>query len=310
MVDAETIKNSGHEIAVDKIRNFELRSDDILLLTYPKSGTTWMKEVLPLVLNGGNIDAIKDTPPDVRAPYLDFTLSANDPILKRLLGGFGVPDGFDMNEMASPRVLVSHLRYEFLPRQYEEKKPKVIYVARNPKDVAVSTFHFVQKELPAVNKEPYANFGEFLEDFGDAKNGSQIVLYDGTPWRDHVTTWWNRRHEPNVLFVTFEDMKRNLQNSVRKVAEFLEVKLDDEAVERIAHHCSFDSMKKNPMALKADYCANTLKVNASEASPFIRKGKVGGWKEHFTVAENENFDKAYKEWMKDSDLDMTFELSQ
>ncbi|XP_002739100.1 sulfotransferase 1C4-like [Saccoglossus kowalevskii] len=308
MVDAETIANSKTDLQVEKIRNFQVRTDDIFVVTYPKSGTTWMKEIVPLVLNGGDTEIIKGTPSDVRVPYLDFVLSS-DPELQRLVVGFGLPEGFDLNTTESPRVMASHLHAKYLPKQIEEKKPKVIYVTRNPKDVAVSCFHFVQKELPVVNEKPYESFSTFLTDFVKAKNGTQTVLYDGTLWKDHVLHWWNRRHESNVLFLTYENMKRDLAGNVRKIASFLEAKLDDDAVDRIAHHCCFESMKNNPMALKSKYCSNVLKVDPGKSSPFVRKGKVGGWKEYFTVADNEHFNELYKEWTKDCDIDLQFELS-
>ncbi|XP_070577955.1 sulfotransferase 1E1-like [Ptychodera flava] len=308
MVDSETIKNAGFSIDIDLVKKFEVREDDIFLITYPKSGTTWMKEIVPLVLNGGDVAAVNALPPDVRAPYLEFVLSAEDPILKELLTNFGVPGGFDIDTQQSPRVIVSHLRDDFLPTQFAEKRPKVIYVARNPKDVAVSTFHFVQKELPAINKKAYDGFSDFLPDFMNARNGIHTVVYDGSTWPSHVLTWWKRRHEPNVCFVTFEDMKKDLPGNIRIISEFLGVKLSDDVIQRIAEHCSFDKMKQNPVSLKSDYCVNVLKVDPSLESPFVRKGQVGGWKSVFSEADNETFDKMYREWMKDSDFEPQFEL--
>ncbi|XP_006817856.1 sulfotransferase 1E1-like [Saccoglossus kowalevskii] len=307
MVDAETIANCGFDLQVNKIRRFQVRSDDIFIVTYPKSGTTWMKELVPLVINGGDIDSIKDTPPDARVPHLEFTVS-DDPLLKHLQATLGVNEDFDLNKMVSPRTIVSHLEAKYLPQQIEEKKCKVIYVSRNPKDVAVSCFHFVQAVTSSRSSPGYESFSAFLLDFISAKNDAQCVIYGGSLWKDHVLHWWSRRHDSNVLFMFYEDMKQDLIGNIRKVAEFLEVKLDDNVVDKIADHCSFDSMKKNPMALKSDYCSQRLKVNPTQDSPFVRKGKVGGWKNYFTVADNELFDSLYKVWIKDSDLKMQFDL--
>nr|XP_006814793.1 PREDICTED: estrogen sulfotransferase Ste2-like [Saccoglossus kowalevskii] len=208
MVDAETIANSRIDIQVDKIRRFQVRSDDIFVITYPKSGTTWMKELVPLVLNGGDIEAIKDKAPDARMPYIDFALTS-DLLVKNMLSDFGVNEDFDLNKRMSPRTMVSHLEAKYLPQQIEEKKCKVIYVARNPKDVAVSCFHFVQALLKRIdNSQCYKSFSAFLPDFIICKNDAQHVIYDGSLWKDHVLHWWSRRHDSNVLFMFYEDMKQ------------------------------------------------------------------------------------------------------
>ncbi|XP_070560118.1 sulfotransferase 1E1-like [Ptychodera flava] len=128
MVDAVTIANAGYKLSVDKIKNFKVRPDDIFLLTFPKSGTTWMKEILPLVMNGGDVDAIAGTPRDVLVPYLEFQLSADDePVLRGAVKQMLIPDGFALDQLRSPRLLCSHLRSEFLPKAIEEKTVKVIY---------------------------------------------------------------------------------------------------------------------------------------------------------------------------------------
>ncbi|XP_070579989.1 sulfotransferase 1B1-like [Ptychodera flava] len=312
MVDAETVANAGRKLNVERVKNFKVREDDVFLVTFPKSGFSWMKEILPLVMNGGNIDKIKDIPPDVRVPYLEFALSVDtDEASKKTQELLGVPEGFDVDAMKSPRTIGSHLRDDLLPKEIDEKKAKVIYVARNPKDVSVSIFHFCQlllKGLSATNPElsPYEDFNEFFPDVVEIKRRAQAVVYDGSKWHEHVLPWWKRRHEKNVLFLKYEDMIKDLKAAVRQIAQFLEIELTDEVVKTISDYCSFDSMKKRQLSLKADFTQKFMKAKPNE-SPFVRKGKVGGWKNYFTVAQNESYDNAYREWMKGSDLEMTFE---
>ncbi|XP_070579729.1 sulfotransferase 1A1-like isoform X2 [Ptychodera flava] len=313
MVDAETISSCGKRLSLDKIKSFEVSPDDVFLITYPKSGTTWMKEIVPFILNGGNIDEIKDTPADVRVPYLEFALSSDDDErVKQIQSNFNVPKGFSLDDLKPPRTICTHLRREFLPRGIEEKRAKVIYVARNPKDIAVSTYYFskmlMEKGLGCRSSEPYGDFNDLLHDFLEAEYRTQTVVYDGSKWHEHVLEWWNRRHEGNVLFLKYEDMLQDIKASLRQISEFLSAELSTSAVEKISNHCSFKTMKKNRVALKGDYCEKILGGKSEETSPFVRKGGAGGWKNYFTVAQNEMFDRHYREWMKDSDLEMTFEL--
>ena len=65
-------------------------------------------------------------------------------------------------KMPSPRLLKSHVHIQFLPRELFEKKPKIMYVARNPKDNAVSYFNFCSFSR---NYPPYTDWGEFFQDF-------------------------------------------------------------------------------------------------------------------------------------------------
>ncbi|XP_077979568.1 sulfotransferase 1A1-like [Glandiceps talaboti] len=316
MVDAETIANSGFCFSIDKIRNFEVRSDDIFILTFSKSGTTWLKAIIPLVLNGGDTQALKDVPLDIKVPYLEFALSADSNMkCREIQRGLCMPEGFDVTKIPSPRIFNSHLRQEFLPTQIESKKPKIIYCARNPKDVAVSLYWFNQTMLQQHEEGPfpgdqYNDFNNFLPDYIEFKGRTHAVNYDGSKWHKHVLTWWNRRHDDNVLFLKYEDMIRDLKTSVLDIAQFLNVQLSDEAAGRIAEHCSFGSMKKNKLAVRSNFCTSMLNVVPEEQSPFVRKGGVGGWKTYFTVAQSEHFDSVYRDWLKDSDLKMEFELTQ
>jgi aryl sulfotransferase len=69
---------------------------------------------------------------------------------------------------------------------------------------------------------------------------------DGYPfWSfwDNVSSWWAIRHLPNVLFLHFADLKRDLPGQMWRVAAFLEIELDKMAFDAAVRHCGFDYMK-------------------------------------------------------------------
>ncbi len=66
-------------------------------------------------------------------------------------------------EMTSPRILKTHFAGPLLPPQLWEKKPKILYVIRNPKDLVVSMFHFRKLALP-IPEFVNQSFGEFLHE--------------------------------------------------------------------------------------------------------------------------------------------------
>nr|XP_006819846.1 PREDICTED: sulfotransferase 1C2-like [Saccoglossus kowalevskii] len=103
------------------------------------------------------------------------------------------------------------------------------------------------------------------------------------------------------MFVTYEQMKKDLAGIVSQVARFLDISLEEDKIEVIADKCTFQNMKKDA---PRKHLLDAFKVDLSQ-SPFVRKGKVGSWKSQFTVAQNDLFDERYKEWIGDSGFTLT-----
>lgn len=127
----------------------------------------------------------------------------------------------------------------------------------------------------------------------------ELMLNDmvpiGSVW-NHYLTYWNKRDEPNFLYLKYEDMKRDTPAAVRQIAEFLDKKLTDEQVEKVCDFLSFENMKNNPgvnlSALLDAYLGKDYLKRTGKA--FIRKGEMGDWKNHMTPELSEKFD----EWIE------------
>ncbi|XP_023392379.1 sulfotransferase 1C4 isoform X2 [Pteropus vampyrus] len=198
------------------------------------------------------------------------------------------------NAMPSPRILKTHLPINLLPPSFLEKNCKIIYVARNPKDTMVSYYHFqrMNKALPAPG-----TWEEYFESFLTGK-----VCWGS--WYDHVKGWWEAKDQHRILYLFYEELKMNPKHEISKLAEFIGKNLDDKVLDKIVHHTSFNIMKQNPMA---NYSSLPEIMNHS-ISPFMRKGAIGDWKNHFTVAQNERFDEDYKKKMANTSLTFHFQL--
>jgi hypothetical protein len=97
-------------------------------------------------------------------------------------------------------------------------------------------------------------------------------------------------------------MKRDLKGSVDTIADFLDLKLEPKRMEKVYEHCTFDSMKANPMANRhSNYLFDT------NICKFMRKGVVGDWKNYFTLAQDELFQEQYDKKMEGSGLSFEFE---
>ncbi|XP_039201734.1 sulfotransferase 1C2-like isoform X2 [Crotalus tigris] len=166
------------------LRNFKAQPDDLLICTYPKTGTTWMQEIVDMIQHGGDKQKCARAPIYERIPFIDLF-----PIKP-------ISSGLEMAEaMPSPRTLKSHLPVQLLPPSFWDCK--VIYVARNVKDTIVSYFHFhrMNQALP----EP-GNWDQFVENFLTGK-----IAWGS--WFEHVRGWWEVKNSHPVLYVFYEDIK-------------------------------------------------------------------------------------------------------
>ncbi|XP_043942182.1 sulfotransferase family cytosolic 1B member 1-like isoform X1 [Protopterus annectens] len=262
----------------DAISKFQARPDDLLIATYPKAGTTWIQEIVDMIYNEGDEEKCKRAPVFIRFPFIDLWPSVLIP-----------PGIVHAERTPSPRIIKTHFPFQLVPKSFWEQNCKVIYVARNAKDTVVSFYYFDKMNRgqpdPGTWEEYFLNFLQ-----GNVSWGS---------WFDHVRGFWDKKDKHRILYLFYEDMKENPEREIRKVITFLEKDLPDSVVNKIVHHTSFLVMKENPMA---NYSTLPKAVFDQSTSVFMRKGQVGDWKNHFTVAQNEEFDEVYKEKMSGTSL--------
>lgn len=169
---------------------------------------------------------------------------------------------------------------------------KYIYVARNPKDAAVSLYFHTRRSLIYQYTGPWDHFFQLFVN-GKVESGL---------WFDHVLEWWKHKDDSNVLFLKYEDMQKDLLAAVRAIAEFMGHKLTEETLDEIAKQSTFESMKANA-ATNFSWRSSGYRVGETQ---FMRKGEVGDWRKHFTAEQTAVFDALYAERMKGSGLDFDF----
>ncbi|XP_066433034.1 sulfotransferase 1A1-like isoform X1 [Eleutherodactylus coqui] len=259
----------------ENVEHFQARADDLLISTYPKSGTTWVSKIVDLILNKGDMAESQKAAIFERVPFLECS-------------GPGMPSATEiLNKQDFPRVIKTHLQVDVLPKSFWDKKCKVIYVARNAKDVAVSYYHFYRM---AFGHPDPGTWDEFLNSYMEGN-----VAFGR--WSTHVKGWWKMRQQSDILYLFYEDMLEDPRREIQKLLKFMKWEISDEVMEKILKYTSFQAMKNNPMA---NY--STFPFMDHSISPFMRKGISGDWKTHFTVAQNERFDEYYRQEMADTDL--------
>ncbi|XP_070538808.1 sulfotransferase 6B1-like isoform X1 [Ptychodera flava] len=255
---------------VRRIPQLEIRDDDIWLVTYPKTGTHWMKTIIYQLYNHNTPEGRGEKPPPFQNEYIPFVefvdFKTGEPEIDKFMK---IPTN-------KRRIISTHLQPHWLSKQYADKKPKTIHIMRNPKDTAVSFFHFLRDVSLMKTRH---NWDTYLEGFlsGDIPFGS---------YADFVNLWYDVSKKANVLNLLYEDLKKDLKGGVEVIAKYLEVDLSEAEVTTIAERCTFDAMKNEREA-------KTPKI----ASVVFRKGVTGGWKNAFTESQSEKFDKFFaKKW--------------
>ncbi|OWF35183.1 sulfotransferase 1 family member D1-like [Mizuhopecten yessoensis] len=265
----------NHEEELRSIPDWQARDDDLMICTYPKSGTHWIWEIVSMLVKkkAERVSAVKET------AMLEIMAKAT------------------LDNMPSPRVLNSHVYFEYLPKDFAKRRCKIIYAMRNPKDVAVSFFNHHSKICEYEFSGTWENYVQrFLK--GDVDYGT---------WFDYTQKWEKfmaDNPEYPIFMTTYEDMKQDPLRQVTRIAKFLEIDCDQAFLQEVTDLCQFDRMKKEKDAL-----GEQVDAWKDGVPGMYRKGQVGDWKNWFTVAQSELFDRVYQERMKDSKVQPRFTLS-
>eukprot|EP00794_Sanderia_malayensis_P009821 gene9821-10829_t len=277
------------------IYNLKLRSDDTFILTWPKNGTTWTQEMVWCILHDNDLKRAKSIHPYTKVPFLEKPFMLDYRRVKRPGDKKGeVPEVLE--PMPANRVIKSHLHLELLPPKLLDQC-KVVMCLRNPKDTVVSYYHH-EKLFKAET---------FIGDFDASFNLFMDNLLEYSSYWKYTVDAWKLKDHPNVCLLFYEDMKQDLQSSIRKVAKFLGRELTDGQVESLEDHLSFKSMKQISVAVEDEKKLEMYVESAKKDQHFFRKGEVGDWKNHFTEEMNKIMDAEIEKHFKGIGLEFRYE---
>lgn len=225
----------------ERIHSFKVHKDDIWIIGFPKSGTTWIQNIVWQLMNSLNFTA---TPKSAfyhlfeNAAFL-YAKPDDSELYKRFTGNVEkLFDGFDT--MPSPRLFKSHLPAYLLPTDIWMQKPKIVYIMRDSKDVATSYYHMVSHDSIGFQR----TFDDFCETFVN-----DVVTY--TPFHASVLSYWQLRHFENILFLTYEQLVADPFNGIRQINDFLGYFYGDDQLMQLTEHLSFENMRKLNVSLSA-----------------------------------------------------------
>jgi hypothetical protein len=222
-------------------RNHQVFPDDTFIVSYPKSGNTWTRFLIANLVY-----------PDQRPDFSNINDLIPDPeaLPKRRL-----------DRLPRPRIIKSH-------QYFDPRYPKVIYIARDPRDVVLSEYHFDIKRRAISEDFPVQQFvsrfvrGELNHPYGT--------------WGENTATWfYTRRNSPRFLLVTYEALQAQSMQEMRRIAEFLGIVADRDRLAFAIEQSSADRMRE--LEKKQSHLWSSTRETRSD-KPFVRKAKAGGWR--------------------------------
>ncbi|KAI5125133.1 Sulfotransferase 6B1 [Manis pentadactyla] len=163
----------------------------------------------------------------------------------------------------------------------DPEKYQVLVIFRNPKDTAVSLYHF-HNDVPDIPS--YSSWDEFFRQFmeGQVCWGSYF---------DFAINWNKHLDDENVKFILYEDLKENLAAGIKQTAEFFGFSLTGEQIQTISAQSTFQAMR-----------AKSQETHGAVGPFLFRKGEVGDWKNLFSETQNQEMDEKFKECLAGTSL--------
>jgi hypothetical protein len=220
-------------------RDLAVFPDDTFLVSFPKSGNTWARFLLANILRPGEV--------------VDFS-NVNE-----VIPGPDVTPNRELLRMRRPRVVKSH-------QYFDPRYPRVIYIVRDPRDVAVSQYHFQRKRRLFADDYP-------IEDFVTRFVAGETCDY--ASWGEHVASWVSTRAgQPGFLLIRYEDMIQDTARELSHMATFLGLNVSPDMIRDAVTRSSAEKMR-NLEKSQAQLFAITK--DTRQDVPFVRAANSGGW---------------------------------
>jgi len=269
-----------------RLPTLKSQRDDVVICSYPKSGTTWTEEMVYLMLKARSLDNNLENDPALKVPLFERVVHME----------VGEPrfHWHRLKKNRRPRIMATHLPFSFLPDDFQKldtDSGKIIYVIRNPKDVAVS--YFYHHQICKLFGHYKGTWDQFIECFMDGH-----CVYGS--WFTHVQGFWRAAQQApdQILVIAYEELIVDFRKMARIIGNFLGKDLTDDQVNAIEEHCSFNKMKDNKAVNREVTIIKDI-FDMSHGVKFCRKGMIGDWMNHFSAAQALRMDQMYARWVRD-----------
>jgi aryl sulfotransferase len=255
-----------------RLNDFKFRPDDIMISTWSKSGTTWVQQLVGQLVFKGDPAIFGQA----ESLWIEFRVMPKEQ-------WFAAAEA-----QTHRRFLKTHSPIDAIPYL---PNVKYIYVARDVRDVVWSMYHhhtsFAPGAYDVFNHAPglvgpplrptKLDVKSYYNQFLDTERIEGFA--PNLPYWSHVQGYWNARNLPNMLLVHYANLKRDLEGEAKRIARFLDIKVDDDLWPRIIGNCGIEHMR----ALAAKFPG--LDIFEGGGATFINKGTNGRWRDVLSPAE-------------------------
>ena len=249
-VNKVLLKTAGIQIQNARGRNTPINESDKMIVSYPKSGNTWVCFLVSNLL------------------YPDKTINFSN-VLQVIPNIYDLP--LEVLRERSGRLLKSH---EYFDPRYK----RVIYVVRDPRSVAVSYYHFLVRRKEISLESEFSNFlVNFLEGRYNAYGS----------WQENVGSWLGAIENDNekFLIIKYEDLLETPVENLRFIADFLSIRYNQQSLTNAVSSSSFDNMKQIE---QNEQDSHVNFKDKDHSIPFVRRGESEEWKRFFTNKDLDN----------------------
>ena len=247
--------------------------DDFLIVVPPKHGTTWLLHVCHQIRMKGAESDFEDQMEVISL------IEAHEML-------FGVKPQ-DQKQPASPRLYATHLPFPLVP-----EGGKRIFSFRDPKDVVVSAYHFLNSGLALKGRVALPMFAHaYIQQI--EKQLNDLLMR------------WEHRNDKDILLIFFDDLKEDHTGTVRRIAKYLGVELDDDAIARVVHTTSHAEMSRHASKFNlskvakkmSEMIGEELETDSEDFVGRVRKdgGKSGEGKQKLPVEVQQCIDQMWQE---------------
>jgi Sulfotransferase domain len=242
-------------------RDFAVYPDDTFVVSYPRSGNTWTRFLIAnLVYPEKNVG---------------FTN------IEKLIPDTSSQSNRALKSTPRPRIIKTH---EYFDHRYR----KVIYIVRDPRDVALSYYDFQRKYMQIDDAYPLE---QYVEDFVQGR----LISIDWGTWAENVSSWiYTRGKSTNFLLLRYEDMMKDTTRELTRIAQFFGIEPAPTRLQEVIDRSSADRMRELEK-LEADRWIATK--NRRKDIPFVRVAKAGGWRTSLPLKSVEQIESAWGDLM-------------